>query len=60
MKEDLKGLKACLAHSDYFSMLVYITIVIDKYTGKDKEFLLSISNNIKKGNYEEVKKIFKN
>lgn len=60
MKEDIKRLKACLPYKDYYSMLIYITIIIKKYTGTDKEFLLSIANSIKNGNYEEVNNLLKN
>lgn len=60
MEEDIKRIKACLVYEDYYSMLIYITIVVDKYTGTNKEFLLKIMNNIKKGNYKEVNKLLKN
>lgn len=61
MEEDIKRIKSCLPFEDYYSMLMYIvTIAIDKYTGKDKEFLLNIAKNIKKGNYKEVKNLLNN
>lgn len=59
MEKDIKRLKACMDHNDYYSMLIYITIIIDKCTGQNKEFLLNLAANIKKGNYEEVNKLFK-
>ena len=57
MEEDIKRIKACCKCNDYFSALNYVELVIDKYTNKEKEFLLSIKTNIKSGNYEEVNKI---
>ena len=59
MEEDLKRIKACLEFEDYYSILEYITIVIEKYTGKDKEFLLEIVKNIKCSNYKEVNNLLK-
>ena len=59
MEKDIKRLKACMDYNDYYSMLIYITIIIDKCTGQNKEFLLNLVANIKKGNYEEVNKLLK-
>lgn len=60
MEEDIKRMKACLVYKDYYSILIYITIVIEKYTGKDKEFLLDIMHNVKKANYDKVNELLKN
>lgn len=59
MEKDIKRLKACMDHNDYYSMLIYITIIIDKCTGQNKEFLLNLAANIKRGNYEEVNNLLK-
>ena len=57
MENDIKLLKACLEHEDYYSILEYITIIIEKYTGNEKEFLNEIIKNIKIGNYQKVKEL---
>lgn len=59
MENDIKLLKACLEHEDYYSILEYITIIIEKYTENEKKFLNEITKNIKIGNYKEVKKLLK-
>lgn len=59
MEEDLKRIKACLTYEDYYSILEYITLIISKYTGIEKEFLLKIVKNIKSGNYKEVNNLLK-
>lgn len=57
MEEDIKRIKACCKCNDYYSALEYIELVIDRYIEKDKEVLLCIKTNIKRGNYEEINKI---
>lgn len=57
MENDIKLLKACLEHEDYYSILEYITIIIEKYTENEKKFLNEITKNIKIGNYKEVKRL---
>ena len=60
MENDIKKLKACLEYDDYYAMLLYITMIIEKYTGENKEFLLQLQDNIKCGNYVEINNILKN
>lgn len=57
MENDIKLLKSCLKYEDYYSILEYITIIIEKYTGNEKEFLNEIIKNIKIGNYQKVKEL---
>ena len=57
MENDIKLLKACLEYEDYYSILEYITIIIEKYTENEKKFLNKITKNIKIGNYKEVKRL---
>lgn len=59
MEEDLKRIKACLEFEDYYSILEYITLIVENYTGTEKEFLLKIVKNIKSGNYKEVHNLLK-
>lgn len=59
MEEDLKRIRACLVYEDYYSILEYITLIIKKYTGTEKEFLLGIVKNIKNSNYKEVNNLLK-
>ena len=56
-QNDIKLLKSCLKYEDYYSILEYITIIIEKYTGNEKEFLNEIIKNIKIGNYQKVKEL---
>lgn len=60
MEKDIKRLQACLEHKDYYSMLLYITIIIKKYTGENKDFLLQLQDNIRCGNYIQIEKTLKN
>ena len=54
MEDDIKKLKACMVNNDYYSMLIYITIIIEKYTGENRAFLTKIIENIKTANYQAV------
>lgn len=59
MEEDLKRIKACLEFEDYYSILEYITLIVENYTGTEKKFLLEIVKNIKCSNYKEVHRLLK-
>lgn len=60
MEKDVKKLKACLNYKDYYSMLLYCNLIINNYYGSNKEILLHLISNIKKGNYETLEEILKN
>lgn len=59
MEEDIKRLKSCYDHKDYYSMLLYIDIIINNYYGFKQSLLLQIKSFIKKGNYFPIKNILK-
>ena len=60
MERDIKRLQACMEHKDYYAMLLYITMIIKKYTGENKDFLLQLQDNIKCGNYIQIEKTLTN
>lgn len=60
MERDIKRLQACMEHKDYYAMLLYITMIIKKYTGENKEFLLQLQKDVKRGDYIQIEKTLKN
>lgn len=60
MKDDIRRLQACLEYKDYYAMSLYITIIIRKYTGENKEFLLQLQKDVKRGDYIQIEKTLKN
>lgn len=50
-KIDLKRIKACIDHDDYFSALEYAILVKNNYTDKEKSFFEDIIKNLKLGKY---------
>lgn len=53
-KKDIKRIKACIEHEDYYSALQYAILISKKYEKVEKEFFKNIIKNIKTGNYEKL------
>lgn len=51
---DVKRIKACIEHEDYYAALLYINLIIENYTNEQKAFFELIRKNIKSANYEEI------
>lgn len=59
MEEDFKKIRACAYFKDYFSVAEYIELVINKYTGEEKNLFLEIRKNVRCGDYKKVRKLLK-
>lgn len=52
---DKKRVKACIEYDDYYSALIYINLIIERYNNNEKIYFELIRKNIKSGKYQEIK-----
>ncbi len=53
-ENDIKRIKACIDHNDYFSALEYAIIVKDRYIKREKRYFERIIEKIKVGDYKKI------
>ena len=58
-EKDIKMVKACIEHEDYYSAMKYSTLIKDAYEDERKHFFEQIISNVKSGNYEKIKELIK-
>ena len=49
---DIKRIKACINHKDYFSALEYAILIKDRYVGREKNYFEDTIKRIKAGEYK--------
>ncbi len=57
-KLDIKRIKVCIEHNDYYSASIYIDLIIENYSNEKKSYFKSIQKKAKTGKYNELKKEF--
>lgn len=54
-EKDVKRIKACINHKDYYSALEYAILVKDRYVNREKNYFEDIIKGIKIGDYNRAR-----
>lgn len=53
-KEDMKMIKACIEHNDYYSAMEYAMLIKSNYKNNEKTYIENIIKMIKSGEFKDI------